>query len=188
MIIWITGLSGAGKTTLCNALRDTLRPVLPELVILDGDDVRTAFGQDLGYHKAGRLKQLHRLQSMATVLAKQGLVVIVGVLYAHPDVLEWNRENMPDYFEIYLDASLETVKARDAKGIYAMAERGDMSDVVGIDIEWHVPKNPNLTFDADYPLPPLQLAEQVIAEIPRLKSALSSRDLGSAKPRSGAVG
>ena len=77
MVVWITGLSGAGKTTLCNALRDILRPHMRELVILDGDAVRAAFGQDLGYGAEDRLRQLHRLQSMASVLAEQGLVVVV---------------------------------------------------------------------------------------------------------------
>jgi len=172
MIIWVTGLSGAGKTTLCTAMRDLLKPQLPELVILDGDVVRAAFGHNLGYSEGDRIMQVRRLQAMAKVLAEQGLAVIVGVLYGNADLLAWNRANLPEYFEIYLRASLDTVSARDTKSLYAKAKAGQEHNVVGIDIDWQEPASPDLVLDANNPLPPLDMARRVAVAIPRLRAAL----------------
>ena len=89
--------------------------------------------------------------------------------------MAWNRENLPDYIEIYLDASLETVMARDDKGLYAAAERGEMKDVVGLDIPWHAPSNPDLRLDIDAGDTPDVLADLVIRAIPRFKAAIQRR-------------
>jgi len=168
LVIWITGLSGAGKTTLCVALRAVVKPHLPEFVVLDGDDVRAAFGDDLGHSEAHRTRQFRRLQSIARVLAEQNLAVAVAAVYAHPDLLAWNRRHLRGYFEIYLKASLETVRRRDPKGLYAKADAGTMPDVVGLDIPWHEPQSPDLVLDADHPDPPAVLADRVVRAVPRL--------------------
>lgn len=172
MVIWITGLSGSGKTTLCEAVRDLVKPRLPELVVLDGDAVRAAFGHNLGHGEADRVLQVRRLQSIAKVLAEQGLAVVVGVLYARPDLLAWNRANLPGYVEVYLRASLETVTARDPKALYSKAARGEMPDVVGLDIPWHPPEHPDMVIDADNPEPPEVLARRLALAVPRLRAAL----------------
>ncbi len=172
MIIWITGLSGAGKTTLCEALRTALKPRLPELVVLDGDGVRQAFGGDLGYDEESRVRQFRRLQSIAQLLAQQGLVVLVAAVYQRPELMAWNRANLPGYFEVYLRTSLATVRARDPKGLYRRALAGETRDVVGVDIPYHAPEHPDLTIDADRPEPPDRLAARVIAAAPRLAALL----------------
>ena len=175
MIIWITGLSGAGKTTLCTTLYDRLKPVIPELVVLDGDVIRRAYGNDLTHSESDRVRQVHRLRNMANILAEQDLVVLVGVLYAHPHLLAWNRENLPDYTEIYLDASLETVMARDNKGLYVAAQRGEMKDVVGLDIPWNAPRIPDLRLDIDAAESPDSYADRVIRAIPRFEAAMRNK-------------
>lgn len=172
MVIWITGLSGAGKTTLCMAVRDLLKPRLPELVVLDGDVVRAAFSHNLGHTVEDRILQFRRLQSMSKVLAEQGLVVLVGALYGTPETLSWNRANLPDYFEVYLKASLDTVIARDPKGLYAKARRGQMKNVVGLDIPWHAPRDPDMVIDEDTPDPPMDMAWHLASALPRLRAAL----------------
>jgi len=153
-------------------MRDLLKPRLPELVLLDGDVVRAAFGHNLGYNENDRIMQVRRLQAMSKVLAEQGLVVIVGVLYGNEELLAWNRANLPDYFEVYLRASLDTVSARDTKSLYAQARAGQTKDVVGMDIEWHEPVASNLVLDADNPLPPADMAQRVALKVPRLLAAL----------------
>lgn len=170
MVIWITGLSGAGKTTLCNAIHRLVKPVLPELVVLDGDVVREAFGNDLTHSAEDRTRQFHRLQNFSNVLSRQGLVVLVAAVYNTPELLAWNRENLASYFEIYLKCSLETAERRDAKGLYAQARRGEVKDVVGVDIPYCEPCHADLVVNADDRLPPEKMARQVIGAVPAFQS------------------
>jgi adenylylsulfate kinase-like enzyme len=174
MVIWITGLSGAGKTTLCLALKDMLKPRLPELVILDGDEVREAFGHNLSYSESDRILQVKRLQTMAGVLSRQGLIVIVGVLYNNPELLRWNRENFSDYHEIYLDVSLDAIMEQDVKGLYSAAHEGREKNVVGVDIEWNVPDKADLVFNTDDRRPPEEMARTVAERVPRLAEAIKN--------------
>ncbi len=172
MVVWITGLSAAGKTTLCQGLYEQLKPHIPGIVALDGEGVRAAFGDDLTHAEADRVRQVKRLQAMAKLLADQNLVVIVAVLYAHPDLLEWNRENLPGYVEIYLEASLETVAARDIKGLYEAASQGRMPNVVGIDIPWHAPVRPDLHIKVDGDISPAAIADRVMQSVPQFAGVL----------------
>jgi adenylylsulfate kinase-like enzyme len=170
MVIWVTGMSCSGKTTLCNALWATLKPNMPQLVLLDGDAVRAAFGDGLGYREVDRVVQITRIQKMAKMLSDQNLVVLVAALYANTELLAWNRENIREYFEIYLKASPETVRQRDNKGLYSKADSGAMKDVVGVDIPWHEPQSPNLIIDCDAGEDTDLLASRVLSLVPELGS------------------
>lgn len=173
-MIWIMGLSGSGKTTLCNALWRLLKPGMPELVLLDGDVIRVAFGNDLGYREEDRVVQIRRLQRLAKILSDQQLIVLVAAVYAHPELLRWNRENISEYFEVYLEASLETVKRRDPKGLYGRVAAGEISNLVGVDIPWHPPESPDLVINVDDPDGADVLAYRVIAAVPQLARALEA--------------
>jgi adenylylsulfate kinase-like enzyme len=170
MVIWITGLSGAGKTTLCDALTRLVKPRLPEFVVVDGDAVRALFGHDLDFTEASRMRQIQRIQALAQELSRQGLVVLVAALYAHPDLLTWNRANLDGYFEVYLEAPLDLVRARDPKALYAKAACGEVKDMVGLDIPWHAPRTPDLVLDANGAVE--DLARRVATAVPRLARAL----------------
>ena len=170
MIIWVTGISGAGKTTLCEALWQKLKPGLPELTMLDGDVIRDVFGGDLGHIEADRVVQIKRIQSLAGMLDDQNFVVLVAALYSHPDLLAWNRERFSEYYEVYIDAPLSLVKHRDAKGLYAKAEAGEMPNVVGIDIPWHAPVSPDIIFNAEDGDSPELMAQKLLLTIPRLNN------------------
>lgn len=173
MVIWVTGLSGAGKTTLCKALYQLLKPKVPELVLLDGDAVRAAVSGDLGYREAERFAHVQRVQAMTKLLSDQRLVVLVAVLYSHPDLLAWNRQHVREYFEVYLHASLTVLQQRDPKGLYAEAAGKQTPNVVGVDIPWHAPTMADLIINTDELEPPERLARRVIAAIPRLASQLN---------------
>ncbi|MBL6936160.1 MAG: adenylyl-sulfate kinase [Alphaproteobacteria bacterium] len=168
MVIWITGLSGAGKTTLATALYEAMKPALPTLVRVDGDEVRALFGNSLGFAESDRRLQIQRLQSLATMLDDQGLTVIVAALYAHPELLAWNRDHFSGYFEVYLEASLELVRSRDPKGLYAKADSGDMAHVVGVDVPWHAPDNPHMTVTAGDDLDTDAVVRDIMERLPSL--------------------
>jgi cytidine diphosphoramidate kinase len=173
MAIWITGLSGAGKTSLSEALVRLLKPSLPELLVLDGDAIRALYGRDLGHCEESRRVQIGRLQHLAQFLSGQGQIVLVAALYSHPDLLAENRRTLPNYFEIYIDAPLSLLRERDSKGLYAAALAGHVSNVVGVDIPWHPPLQPDLRIDAAKAASPSELALQVANRIPRLREALA---------------
>ena len=171
MVIWITGLSGAGKSTLCGALVDMLKPRCPGLVVLDGDVVRTVFDDGLGYSEANRAVQIRRIQRLAAWLDGQGLVVLVGALYAHPDLLSWNRANFCDYLEVYLRADMSFLRGIDPKGLYSKAARGEISEVVGHDIPWHEPVASDLVLDAAERCAAAEWARRVAALHPKFAAA-----------------
>jgi cytidine diphosphoramidate kinase len=173
MVIWITGLSGSGKTTLAVALHDLLKPNCKHAVLLDGDVIRAAFGAGLGYSEPERVIQIQRIQNFAKVLADQELIVIVAALYAHKDLLSWNRANLPGYFEVYLDASMALLEGRDQKNLYSKARSGETSDVVGFDIPWHTPDNPDMQINADAEADPIVVARQLIDIVPTLSGFLA---------------
>jgi len=173
MVIWITGMSGSGKTTLAVALRNLVKPAHQHTVLLDGDAIRAAFGSGLGYSEPERVTQIQRIQNFAKVLADQELIVIVAALYAHKDLLTWNRHNFPGYFEVYLEASKALLKRRDQKNLYSKARFGEIKDVVGIDIPWHAPENPDCLFKADSETDPGEMARQVVQKIPALAEVLT---------------
>ena len=175
MVIWVTGLSGVGKTTLCNALFSLLKPHLPGLILLEGQELRAAFGYDLGYSEQDRVVQVKRLQNIAKLLSEQDLIVIVAALYSNPELLAWNRRNLNDYFEVYLEASLDALRVRDTKGLYAKAFAGEIAHVVGVDIPWRAPVAPDLVIYNNNPEPPDFLAEKVVASVPWLADALNGR-------------
>lgn len=176
MVIWLTGMSGSGKTTLCTAMHAVLKPRLQQLVKLDGDEIRAAFGDDLTHVESDRMRQIHRIQRIAKMLADQGMVVLVAALYAHPDLLAWNRANLPDYFEIYLKADIEFLSTRDSKGLYHKAQRGELNNLVGVDIPWNEPRHADLVIDAGRAKSPDLLALDVLRAIPRI-AGVNTADL-----------
>ena len=148
-----------------------MKPRYPQLVMLDGDVVRQTFGNDLTHCESDRVLQVQRLRSMAKVMGDQDLIVLVAVLYSHPALLAWNRENLPGYFEVYLNSSIELVMERDDKGLYVAAAEGRMKNVVGVDIPWHEPKTPDLILEGNSGMTPDQLACTLIEAVPQFELA-----------------
>ena len=161
MIIWITGISGSGKTTIASSLSKKYKSVIRNLVNVDGDIVRELFGNDLMYDTKSRIIQIKRIQRLCLFLESQNLVVIASALYSDSKLMLWNRENFKNYYEIYLEASLDLVKKRDVKGLYKKYEKGLEKNIVGLDIPWHIPQN----FDLKINMDELPSIEEVIDRI-----------------------
>lgn len=175
MVVWLTGLSGAGKTTIAEAIVRVVKPHLPELVLVDGDVIRELFGAGLGFHEEARQEQIGRIQRLAMFLASQNIVVVVAALYSHPNLLRWNRANLPGYFEVYVDAPLPLVEKRDTKGLYSKARSGEMQNVVGVDIPWHVPEYPDMVVNSGNGETPEAIATKISQTAPCFAAALADK-------------
>lgn len=163
MVIWLIGLSGSGKTTLGVQVTDLLRVRSPNVVFLDGDILREVWGDSLGHDIEGRRKNAARISHLTRMLDRQGIHVVAAVLSLFPEWQAWNRRECSSYFEVFLDAPLELVERRDSKGIYAKARRGEITNVVGIDIPFPRPPNADLTIaGADLERSPDLLARRVL--------------------------
>lgn len=149
MVIWIIGLSGTGKTTLANEVVERIRQMNGKVVLLDGDLIRTLFGNDVDHTIEGRQRNAERLSVLTKFLADQGIHVVAAVLSIFPEWRRWNRENIPGYSEVYLKASMETLLRRDIKNLYARAKRGEIVNVVGVDIPFPEPETPDMVIEND---------------------------------------
>ena len=151
-VFWITGLSGAGKTTVGRELSRRLRESGRPVVFLDGDELRAAIAEDLGHSQDNRRCSAMRNARLCRLLAGQGTDVVCATISMFHQVQRWNRENIPGYHEIYLRVPLDELRRRDSKGIYTAVRRGNVLDVVGLDVPAEVPEAPELVLDNYGPL------------------------------------
>ena len=144
MVVWIIGLSGAGKTTLANEVVAIVRRFQSNVVLIDGDMIREVFGNDLGYTMADRLANAQRICQLGKFLEDQGINTVCAILSLFPETRAWNRNNLNNYYEVFIDTPIENLIKRDSKGIYNRFNRGEISDVAGMDIEFPRPDNADL--------------------------------------------
>lgn len=152
MVVWIIGLSGTGKSTLAGEVVGRLRVLGSKVVFLDGDVIRTLFGNDVDHSLEGRLRNAERLSKLSRFLGEQGVHVVAAILSIFPEWRRWNRENIRDYAEVYLRAEMKTLLKRDIKNLYQRALNGEISNVVGVDLPFPEPLNPELVIDNDVEL------------------------------------
>jgi adenylylsulfate kinase len=144
MVIWLIGLSGAGKSTLANEIVAGANREGSKTILLDGDVIREIFGNDLGYSMEDRLKNAQRICQLGKLLDDQGFNVVTAILSLFPECREWNRENIENYYEVFIDSSIESLIERDSKGLYAKFNRGEISEVAGMDIDFPKPEKSDL--------------------------------------------
>jgi cytidine diphosphoramidate kinase len=148
-VYWITGLSGAGKTTIGRLLVDKLKKSGQCVVYLDGDILRDVLGSTAS-HTIGERKELAMYYSrMCKMMVDQDFTVVCATISMFNDVRDWNRENIPGYVEVYLKVPIEVLIERDQKQLYSRAKAGEISNVMGLDVEVDEPQNPDVTLIND---------------------------------------
>lgn len=158
-VYWITGLSGAGKTTIGKIFYGKLKEIYSNTVFLDGDTLREVFGNDLGYSDTDRRKCAMRYSRLCDLLQKQGIHVVCCTISMFDSVRQWNRENIANYHEIYVEVSDETLQKRDQKGLYSRYQSGDETELAGFQVGIETPKNPELVLRNDGEKTPEEQAE-----------------------------
>ena len=145
MVLWLVGLSGSGKTVLGRYIYEKLRRGWKNTLFFDGDIFREIMGGDLGHTVSDRKKNADRITKFCKYLDSAGVNVVFAVLSLFHDSQEWNRKNIEHYYEVYIKCDKDVLIERDAKGIYKKALKGEIKNVVGIDIDFIPPIKPNKT-------------------------------------------
>ncbi|MBO8181415.1 MAG: adenylyl-sulfate kinase [Archaeoglobus sp.] len=148
-VVWLTGPSGAGKTTLANALAKRLKELGHEVEILDGDGIRSKLYPDLGFSKEEREMHNKVVIEMAKLLAKNDVSTIVSIISPFKSTRDYARKEIDNFIEVYLKCSKEELIKRDPKGLYAKALKGEIKDLTGYDGTYEEPENPEVLLETD---------------------------------------
>ncbi len=167
-VLWFTGLSGAGKSTIANLVERRLHGLGRHTMLLDGDNVRHGLNRDLGFSEAHRVENIRRIAEVSRLFVDAGLIVLVSFIspYRAERMLARERVEEGEFIEIFVDTSIEECRRRDPKGLYAKADAGEIRNFTGIDAPYEAPADPEIRL-ATQQARAEELAEQVIAELRR---------------------
>jgi adenylylsulfate kinase len=161
--LWLTGLPRAGKSTVAGLVAGRLRALgLDRLEVLDGDIVREGLCRDLGFSRADRTENIRRISFVSKLLTRNGAVVIVAAISPYREDRERAREEIQSFVEVWCRASLDACEARDYKGLYEKARRGEIDNLTGINDPYEEPEDADLVLDTDGETPE-QSADRVMA-------------------------
>lgn len=165
-VLWLTGLSGAGKTTIANLVEKRLRAEGCAVYMLDGDKMRDGLNKDLGFTEADRVENIRRLAEVGRLMVDAGLVVIVACISPFASSREMARGLLGEgeFIEIYVNTPLAVAESRDPKGLYKKARSGQLKNFTGIDSPYEAPENPEIALDTTS-LSADQAAERVIDDL-----------------------
>lgn len=149
-VVWITGLSGSGKTTLAREFVSLLRNSGDNVVFLDGDELREILSFDESgdeqFSRQSRLKLAKQYANLCKLISLQGATVVIATISLFNEIHKWNRLNLPNYLEVFLDVPLEILRKRDPKGIYKNFDEKRLDQIVGLDLEFDTPFSPDLIY------------------------------------------
>ena len=167
-VLWFTGLSGAGKSTVANLVERRLHASGHHTMILDGDNVRHGLNRDLGFSEADRVENIRRIAEVSRLFVDAGLIVLVSFIspYRAERMLARERVVEGEFIEIFVDTPIEECRRRDPKGLYARADAGAILNFTGVDAPYEAPTDPEIHLET-IAAAPEELAEQVIADLKR---------------------
>ena len=148
-VLWFTGLSGSGKSTIANMVEKRLHALGHHTFLLDGDNVRHGLNKDLGFTEADRIENIRRVGEVAKLMTDAGLIVLTAFISPFAAEREMVRAMLPagEFIEIFVDTPLEVAEARDVKGLYKKARSGQLKNFTGIDSPYEAPRNPEIRVD-----------------------------------------
>jgi bifunctional enzyme CysN/CysC len=165
-VLWFTGLSGAGKSTIANLVEKRLFDLGRHTYLLDGDNVRHGLNRDLGFSDADRVENIRRVAEVARLMADAGLIVLVSFISPFRSERLVARNLLPpgEFFEVFVDASLAEAEKRDPKGLYRKARAGELRNFTGIDSPYEPPEHPEVHIDTAV-TSAADAAEQIVAQL-----------------------
>ncbi len=165
-VLWFTGLSGSGKSTIANLVERRLHAEGVRTYLLDGDNVRHGLNRDLGFTDADRVENIRRVAEVAKLFADAGVLVIVAFISPFRAERQTAKELMPsgEFLEIYVDTPIDVCRSRDPKGLYARAERGEIKNFTGIDSPYEAPLEPDIHLQTAGS-EPSEMVEVVVAQL-----------------------
>ena len=169
-ILWFTGLSGSGKSTIANEVEKKLAMMNRHTFLLDGDNIRHGLNKDLGFTESDRIENIRRIGEVAKLMTDAGLIVLTAFISPFRADRQLVRDMMGEgeFIEIHVDTPLEVAEARDVKGLYKKAREGKLKNFTGIDSPYEVPENPEIRVNT-VEMTPEEAADYVISKILPLK-------------------
>ena len=169
-VLWLTGLSGAGKSTIANRIEKKLALAGRHTYLLDGDNVRHGLNKDLGFTAQDRVENIRRVAEVSRLMVDAGLIVLVSFISPFRSERRMARALFApgEFFEVFIDTPLAEAERRDTKGLYRKARRGELKNFTGIDSPYEAPENPEIRIDTTT-VGPEEAAERVIAHLAALK-------------------
>ncbi|MGI4744571.1 MAG: sulfate adenylyltransferase subunit CysN [Janthinobacterium lividum] len=165
-VLWFTGLSGAGKSTIANLVEKKLHAQGRHTFLLDGDNIRHGLNKDLGFTDADRVENIRRIGEVARLMTDAGLIVLTAFISPFQQERALVRSMLPDgeFVEIHIDTALAEAERRDVKGLYGKARRGELKNFTGIDSPYEAPEHPEIRIDTAITSPE-QAAELIVARL-----------------------
>jgi bifunctional enzyme CysN/CysC len=165
-VVWFTGLSGAGKSSIANLVEKRLHALGAHTTLLDGDNVRHGLNKDLGFTEADRVENVRRVAEVAHLMVNAGLIVLVSFISPFRSERRMARDMLGEgeFCEVFVDTPLAVAEQRDEKGLYAKARRGQLSNFTGIDSPYEPPENPEIRIDTMV-VTPEDAAAQVVEKL-----------------------
>jgi adenylyl-sulfate kinase len=151
--LWLTGMSGAGKSTTARLLEQRLRATGAKVEMLDGDIVRTHLSKGLGYSKEDRNDNIRRIGFVCELLSRNGVIAIAATISPYREAREQVRSRTPNFFEVYLECPLNVLVQRDVKGLYKKALAGEIINFTGISDPYEPPLAPEVTIHSSLETP-----------------------------------
>ncbi|WCE29436.1 adenylyl-sulfate kinase [Vibrio sp. SCSIO 43137] len=146
VVLWFTGLSGSGKSTIAGALEQALAELGYHTYLLDGDNVRYGLCSDLGFSEQDRKENIRRVGELCNLMADAGLIVLSAFISPHKEERQFVRRLLPEgeFMEVYVNSPLEVCEQRDPKGLYKKARAGEIKNFTGIDSDYQAPESPEI--------------------------------------------